>query len=356
MREFKILTVVLFFTALIYWGVEPFAHSQMHPHVAPADFDFAKGDIAYAKEVIHKAQTDQAITEESLKKLQQSLSERSKIEEAQKAVDSSKKVLAIAQEELVKITSFWKELEPARQMKGSATKGAETFMSAGCIGCHGVKSQGMAAPMDNASASVAFGVVPPDLSNAGLLYDKSYLIALIKEPTRALKVEHKFNEAKPHPMIAFFGLGGDINQEIADIVAYLQSIAPKELDAKQTFEDACQRCHDIKYDKVLSNSNQDALKAYMGTTPPDLSMMIRAKSKDYLSTFINNPQKQLAGTSMPRVGLTEVSQNKVVAYMEKVGDRKKAERDNLGYKLIAYMALFTLLAYLWKVKIWRKVH
>lgn len=356
MREFKILTVVLFFTALIYWGVEPFAHSQMHPHVAPADFDFAKGDIAYAKEVIHKAQTDQAITEESLKKLQQSLSERSKIEEAQKAVDSSKKVLAIAQEELVKITSFWKELEPARQMKGSATKGAETFMSAGCIGCHGVKSQGMAAPMDNASASVAFGVVPPDLSNAGLLYDKSYLIALIKEPTRALKVEHKFNETKPHPMIAFFGLGGDINQEIADIVAYLQSIAPKELDAKQTFEDACQRCHDIKYDKVLSNSNQDALKAYMGTTPPDLSMMIRAKSKDYLSTFINNPQKQLAGTSMPRVGLTEVSQNKVVAYMEKVGDRKKAERDDLGYKLIAYMALFTLLAYLWKVKIWRKVH
>lgn len=356
MREFKILTVVLFFTALIYWGVEPFAHSQMHPHVAPADFDFAKGDIAYAKEVIHKAQTDQAITEESLKKLQQSLSERSKIEEAQKAVDSSKKVLAIAQEELVKITSFWKELEPARQMKGSATKGAETFMSAGCIGCHGVKSQGMAAPMDNASASVAFGVVPPDLSNAGLLYDKSYLIALIKEPTRALKVEHKFNETKPHPMIAFFGLGGDINQEIADIVAYLQSIAPKELDAKQTFEDACQRCHDIKYDKVLSNSNQDALKAYMGTTPPDLSMMIRAKSKDYLSTFINNPQKQLTGTSMPRVGLTEVSQNKVVAYMEKVGDRKKAERDDLGYKLIAYMALFTLLAYLWKVKIWRKVH
>lgn len=356
MREFKILTVVLFFTALIYWGVEPFAHSQMHPHVAPADFDFAKGDIAYAKEVIHKAQTDQATAEESLKKLQQSLSERSKIEEAQKAVDSSKKVLAIAQEELVKITSFWKELEPARQMKGSATKGAETFMSAGCIGCHGVKSQGMAAPMDNASASVAFGVVPPDLSNAGLLYDKSYLIALIKEPTRALKVEHKFNETKPHPMIAFFGLGGDINQEIADIVAYLQSIAPKELDAKQTFEDACQRCHDIKYDKVLSNSNKDALKAYMGTTPPDLSMMIRAKSKDYLSTFINNPQKQLTGTSMPRVGLTEVSQNKVVAYMEKVGDRKKAERDDLGYKLIAYMALFTLLAYLWKVKIWRKVH
>ena len=37
MREFKVLAVVVFFTVLIYWGVEPFAHSQMHPHVAPAD-------------------------------------------------------------------------------------------------------------------------------------------------------------------------------------------------------------------------------------------------------------------------------------------------------------------------------
>ncbi len=83
---------------------------------------------------------------------------------------------------------------------------------------------------------------------------------LIKEPTKALKVSHKFNEEKPHPMIAFFGLGGDINQEIADIVAY------------------------------------------MGTLLPDLSIMIRAKSKEYLETFINNPQKQLTGTYMPRVG------------------------------------------------------
>ena len=40
MRELKILVVVLFFTAVVYWGVEPFAHSQMHPHVAPADFAF----------------------------------------------------------------------------------------------------------------------------------------------------------------------------------------------------------------------------------------------------------------------------------------------------------------------------
>ena len=37
-------------------------------------------------------------------------------------------------------------------------------------------------------------------------------------------------------------------------------------------------------------------------------------------------------------------------------NRKKAERESLGYKLVIYMVIFTLLAYLWKVKIWRKVH
>jgi ubiquinol-cytochrome c reductase cytochrome c1 subunit len=288
MREFKILAVVLFFTAIIYYGVEPFAHSQMHPHVAPADFAFK--DLGHTDKV------------------------------------------------------------------GDPVKGAENFMAAGCTGCHGVKSQGMNPPMDDAAASGAFGVVPPDLSTAGAMYDRNFLVALIKEPTKALKVEHKFNETKLHPMIAFYGLGGDINQEVADIVAYLQSIAPKEMSNKEIFADACQRCHDMKYDKVLSRSDKDALKAYMGTLPPDLSMMIRSKGEEYLTTFINNPQKQLAGTSMPRVGLTEKAQTQVIAYLEEVGDSKKAERDALGYKLVGFMALFTLLAYLWKAKVWREVH
>ncbi|WP_060825367.1 c-type cytochrome [Sulfurospirillum cavolei] len=289
MRELKILVVVLFFTAVVYWGVEPFAHSQMHPHVAPADFAF-------------------------------------------------------------------KDLG-TNDKKGNASKGAETFLSAGCTGCHGVASQGMPSPMDDAAASASFGVVPPDLSNAGAIYDKHFLSALIKDPTKALKVEHKFNETRPHPMIAFYGLGGDLDQEVADIVAYLQSIAPiAPLSDKQVFQDACGRCHDMKYDKTMSHSDKAALTAYMGTLPPDLSIMIRAKSDEYLSTFINNPQKQLAGTSMPRVGLTEKAQNQVISYMEKVGDRKKAEREDLGYKLIGYMVLFTLLAFAWKVKIWREVH
>ena len=48
MRELKILAVVVALTLITYWGVEPFAHSQMHPHVAPADFKFSdvKEDVS----------------------------------------------------------------------------------------------------------------------------------------------------------------------------------------------------------------------------------------------------------------------------------------------------------------------
>ena len=244
----------------------------------------------------------------------------------------------------------------AKASGGDAAKGKE-LVAAQCISCHSVSKEGLKLAMSDADAANTYGVVPPDLSSAGAIYDKNYLAALIKDPTKALKVEHKFNESRPHPMIAFFGLGGDIDQEIADIVAYLQSIAPvAPMDDKQVYADACQRCHDMKYDKLMSTTDKAALMSYMGTVPPDLSMMIRSKGKEYLSTFINNPQKQLPGTSMPRVGLSEKAQNQVVAYMEKVGDRKKAEREDLGYKLIGYMVLFTLLAYAWKVKIWKEVH
>ncbi|MDY0322292.1 MAG: cytochrome c1, partial [Arcobacteraceae bacterium] len=31
MRELKVFAVVVIVTLITYWGVEPFAHSQMHP-------------------------------------------------------------------------------------------------------------------------------------------------------------------------------------------------------------------------------------------------------------------------------------------------------------------------------------
>ena len=41
MRELKILAVVVALTLITYWGVEPYAHHQMHPKVEAADFTFS---------------------------------------------------------------------------------------------------------------------------------------------------------------------------------------------------------------------------------------------------------------------------------------------------------------------------
>ncbi|MDD2641095.1 MAG: c-type cytochrome, partial [Arcobacteraceae bacterium] len=44
MKELKILAVVVVLTLITYWGVEPFAHSQMHPHVDAPDYTFKDVD------------------------------------------------------------------------------------------------------------------------------------------------------------------------------------------------------------------------------------------------------------------------------------------------------------------------
>ena len=116
-------------------------------------------------------------------------------------------------------------------------------------------------------------------------------------------------------------------QEIADMVAYLQSIAPKEMTNKEVFKDACQRCHGIKYGDMQKGTMaaftpDDTIKKYMGKLPPDLSQYIRSRGESYLHTFINDPQKHLEGTAMPRVGLTQEAEDQVVTYMQEVGDSK----------------------------------
>ncbi len=342
MKEIVIFFTLVFFTGVVYWGVEPLAHSVMHPHVAPANFDFPAGAKEYAREQVKKAK-------EGLEEVAESDNEA--------IVKSAQITLENAKKKATQVDTFWDEVKNIDLASGDATQGATTFMNAGCIGCHGLKSQGMPAPMDAKSASASFGVVPPDLSTAGYLYDPVFLAALIKKPAHALHVEGKFNDSHPFPMTDFYGAGGeDMNKEIADIVAYLVSIAPKSLSDKEVFQNACQRCHGMKYDKLSAISEAAPLKKYMGSTPPDLSMIARARSLDYLRTFINDPQKGLPGTSMPRVGLKKNTQEQVMNYLENVGDSKKPERQALGYKIMLYFLILSILAVLWKISIWRRVH
>ncbi|ATB69021.1 ubiquinol cytochrome c oxidoreductase, cytochrome C1 subunit [Sulfurospirillum diekertiae] len=283
MREIKILAIVIFFTAVTYWGVEPYAHSQMHPHVAPADFSF-------------------------------------------------------------------KDMEPLH-VNGNIDNG-KALVEANCIACHSIKSLGLEAPMSFEEAASAYGVVPPDLSHAGVIYDKNYLAGFLKDPVNATKLSHKFGDAKPYAMPSFAFLS---EQEIADVVAYLGNIVATKASNKMVFEEACGRCHSMKYDGLKAQTPTLSIQNYLGAVAPDVSMMIRSKKAEYLNTFINEPLKMVEGIAMPRVGLTEASQEQVIAYMESVGDRKKAERESLGLKLIGFMAIFTLIAYLWKVQIWKEV-
>ncbi|WP_419770646.1 MAG: c-type cytochrome [Candidatus Marinarcus sp.] len=290
MRELKILAVVAALTLITYWGVEPFAHSQMHPHVEAPDYNF-------------------------------------------------------------------KDVDGLNGLQGNAETGA-TIVQTNCTACHSIQSQGFPSIMDNASTAAAYGTVPPDLGTAGKLYNADYLAAFIKDPAKASLVTHKFQEGRAHPMPGYSWMQP---QEIADIVAYLQSIAPKEMTNKEIFIDACQRCHGIKYGD-MKNGTMNAftpienIKSYMGKVPPDLSQYIKSRGEEYIHGFVNDPQRYLEGTAMPRVGLTEEAETQVIAYLSEVGDSKKAQREALGPKFLIYLVIFAIFAWLWKSKQWRDMH
>jgi len=311
-KEPLILAVVVFFTLVTYYLVEPYAHHVMHKHVESEHFAYA--DL------------------------------------------------------------------PAITKTGDAASGQELIMNAGCAGCHSIEAAGMPAPMDAVTAAQSYGVNPPDLSNAGAIYDAKFLSDLIKNPAHALKVEHKFDAEKGqmHPMVAFYGMGGDIDQEVADMVAYLQSIAvkPEDVTPAMAFQDACGRCHAVSYENwtqmgtkpafkhekdalafdIQVMDYQDALKAYMGKLPPDLSMYIRSRNEHFISTLVENPQNHLAGTAMPRVGVTAEAAEKVIEHMKNAGDSKRFEREEIGKNVMIYIIIFAIFALLWKKQVWRDLH
>ncbi|PHQ65730.1 MAG: cytochrome C [Sulfurimonas sp.] len=312
-KEPLILAVVVFFSLVTYYLVEPFAHHVLHKVVVEAPSEgFAYTDL------------------------------------------------------------------PAITKTGNATAGKDLVVNAGCTGCHSMEVAGMPAPMDAVMAAQSYGVNPPDLSNAGSIYDAKFLADLIKNPAHALNVEHKFDADKGqmHPMVAFYGMGGDIDQEIADMVAYLQSIAKTDLSPAAVYENACGRCHAVGYEKWTQIGTkptfkkkqdelafdakvldyQDSLKAYMGKLPPDLSMYIRSRGDDFLSKLVENPQNILAGTAMPRVGVTQESMEKVLEHMKNAGDTKRHERAEIGTNVMIYIVIFAIFALLWKKQVWKDLH
>lgn len=329
MRDLKGLLVVVVLVAITYWGVEPLAHSVMHPHVPAANFDFAAGE--YEQDLAKLSNLEAALNaanktgDEKVKKA---------------AADEYKK----AQSSINEAKAFWDEVNKIDLSKGDAKRGEEA--AAACLGCH---NDGAVTEM--AAADPGYASVPTNLNNIAYMYDEKFLAALFKDPVKAMRISHKFGDERPFPMVTGFD-----DASIADLVAYFKSIAPAQMDDKAVFEEACARCHDMKYAGIKTKGATDMLKAYLGMTPPDLSMYIRSRDITYLHNFINDPQKMLEGTAMPRVGLNEKAQNQVIAYMSKVGDSKKDERESLGIKIMIYFVILSIFAILWKMAIWRHLH
>jgi len=323
-KELKIFGVVVFFTLLLYWGVEPFAHSQMHKHVEGNNLVYnGKADIEEAKDAKVKAKKE----------------------------------------------AFWADVKKIAELKGDAKAGEATF--AMCAGCH----------MGSASSNMG-GVTPPSLDHAGAIYDKNFLIALIKDPAIGTNVDHKYpNGTMTHPMGSISSMVS-APQDIANVVAYLKEKKSGEVTPKEAYTEACSRCHANRYAKMTqlgdipkTKSNiktgqdidalkykqkvateQNALANYLGKLPPDLSMMYRARSEHFLHTFIENPQSTLPGTAMPRTGLNHEGMEKVMAFLEETGDPSAPARAMAGPWVIGFFILFTILAYLWKSYQWRELH
>ncbi len=351
-KELLILSVVVAFSLLTYWLVEPFAHAQMHPHIESKNFQYnGSSDIAEVDNKI--AQIRDALSAEKAKEKPDS-----------KKISTLDSDMQAAEARRDAKKAFWADVERIAKLEGDAQAG-EAVYDAGCTGCHFGGSVSMG------------GVVPPQLETAGALYDRHYLIGLIKDPAMVSNVDHKFSIVRSHQMDSVKYLVTS-DEDIVNVVAYLQKIAPpqEEITPEIAFQDACGRCHDVRYknwtiigekhsfkdkrdEMVFDINHLDAKKGiteYMGKLPPDLSMYIRSRGEHYISAFMEDPQQLLLGTSMPRVGVNAESAEKVIAYLEEAGDPKKEERNRVGMYVMLYMILFVIAAYLWKKQIWRDLH
>ena len=351
-KELFILSVVVAFSLLTYWLVEPFAHSQMHPHVEIEGFVYTgSSDIAEVDNKISKIRKD---IEAEKAKEKSDAKKLSMLEADMQAAEERRDAKKI----------FWEDVERIAALEGNAEAG-EAAYNAGCTGCH------------NDGAVSMEGVVPPDLKTSGALYERHYLIGLIKDPAMASNVDHKFSIVRHHQMDSVKYMV-TTDEDIVNTIAYLQKIAPKqeEITPEIAFEDACGRCHDVRYNNwtitgtkptfkdrrdemafdIKHLDAQEGITGYMGKLPPDLSMYIRSRGAHYIEAFMEDPQQLLPGTSMPRVGVNAESAEKVIAYLTEAGDPKAEERNRIGMYVMIYMIFFIIVAFLWKKQIWKDLH
>jgi len=150
------------------------------------------------------------------------------------------------------------------------------------------------------------------------------------------------------------------------------------------------------FDTINTSMEMEDAAGWFGQAPPDLSLMARAKSTDYVYTFLKSfyvdsssptgvDNSVLAGTSMPNVlwelqghqeyindesgsGYLEIMipgkmsvedfnffLRDTVNFLEYISEPIKNERQALGIKVLIFLAFFLVLAYFLKKEIWKEV-
>lgn len=224
--------------------------------------------------------------------------------------------------------------------------------------------------------------------------------------------------------------GGGVPLEHADIDPTNTSSLQR---GAKYFVNYCQGCHSAQYvrynrlgedlgiseDQLVANLMFAAEKSHepmeiamrpadaerwFGIAPPDLSLIARSKSPDYLFTYLksfyvdddgSSNNLILKGTSMPHVlwelqglqkavftettndqgvteevfeGFEQISDGKVspaeydevirdiVNFLEYIGEPVKLQREEMGIYVLAFLFIFLLVAYFLKKEIWTDVH
>jgi ubiquinol-cytochrome c reductase cytochrome c1 subunit len=313
MRELKVLAVVVFFSALVYIGVEPFAHGVLHPHVESKNFTYPeiketvkKGDAAKGKDLVMSNCTAcHSITAEGMPAVMDPVTSA-----ASYGVNPPDLSTAGAIYDAKYLAAFIKDPAKASQVAHKFPEGS-----------------GKAHPMPG------YAWMPQEDIEAMV----SYLQALA-------------SKAEITPKQVFVDACGRCHA-----VRYDNKVMGEkwtQIGQKPKFKyEKDSLAFDIK---VLEY--EDHLKKYMGKLPPDLSMIIRARGENFLKTFIENPQQTvLKGTAMPAVGLNPEGYAKTMQYLQQVGDPSKPVRDSMGVWFLLYMGIFTVLAVLWKKSVWKKL-
>ena len=162
---------------------------------------------------------------------------------------------------------------------------------------------------------------------------------------------------------------------------------------------------DAKFGETMDIAMDDVqAKSWFGKTPPDLSLIGRSRSSDWLYSYLRGFYQDETGgwnntllpnASMPNVlwrlqgiqtpvyrqetsesGFThdvidhfqlttpgtqsphefEETVRDIAAFLEYAGEPAKLQRKSVGIWVILFLALFTFIAYLLKVEYWRDVH